>query len=104
MYIHERENWTVFRWDNDSVGQLLEEAAWQAGFFPMGLSETRMLNLYLDGHEGKINSRTWAANAKCSKDTAIRDIQDLIVKGILRQDVPGAKRPTYSIVHEPDDL
>lgn len=78
---------------------------WQkASGVPMTDRQTKMLNLYLDGHEGKITSRTWAVNAKCSKDTAIRDIQDLVAKNILREDVPGAKRPSYSIVHEPNAI
>jgi hypothetical protein len=42
--------------------------------------------------------------AKCSKDTAIRDIQDLVDKNILKEDIPGAKRPSYSIVYDSEDL
>ena len=42
--------------------------------------------------------------AKCSKDTAIRDIQDLVEKNILIEDIPGAKRPSYSIVYDAEDL
>ena len=56
------------------------------------------LNHYLDGHEGKISTKTWASRNKCSQDTALRDIRDLTDKGLLRQDVPGAKRPSFSIV------
>ncbi|MDY6005839.1 MAG: Fic family protein, partial [Parabacteroides sp.] len=39
-----------------------------------------------------------------SKDTAIRDIQDLLDKNILVEDIPGAKRPSYSIVYDAEDL
>lgn len=63
-----------------------------------------MLNLFPDGHEAKITSRTWASLAKCSKDTAIRDIQDLAGKEILREDIPDAKRPSYSIIYAPEDI
>ena len=63
-----------------------------------------MLNLFLDGYEAKITTKTWASLAKCSKDTAIRDIQDLVDKNILVIDVPGAKRPSYSIVYDSEDL
>ena len=42
--------------------------------------------------------------AKCSKDTALRDIQDLVEKDILREDFPGAKRPSYSIIYDPEDI
>ena len=63
-----------------------------------------MLNLFLDGYEAKITSKSWASLAKCSKDTAIRDIQDLVEKNILIEDIPGAKRPSYSIVYDAEDL
>ena len=66
--------------------------------------QTQMLNLFLDGYEAKITSKTWATLAKCSKDTAIRDIQDLVEKNILIEDIPGAKRPSYSIVYDSEDL
>ena len=71
---------------------------------PMTERQTQMLNLFLDGYEAKITSKTWATLAKCSKDTAIRDIQDLVAKNILIEDIPGAKRPSYTIVYNADDL
>ena len=78
---------------------------WQkASSIPMTGRQTQMLNLFLDGYEAKITSRTWASLAKCSKDTAIRDIQDLVDKNILIEDIPGAKRPSYSIVYDVEDL
>ena len=78
---------------------------WQkASSVPMTERQTQMLNLFLDGYEAKITSKTWATLAKCSKDTAIRDIQDLVGKNILIEDIPGAKRPSYSIVYDAEDL
>ena len=78
---------------------------WQkASAVPMTERQTRMLNLFLEGYEAKITSKTWATLAKCSKDTAIRDIQDLVDKNILAEDIPGAKRPSYSIVYDAEDL
>ena len=78
---------------------------WQkVASIPMTERQTQMLNLFLDGYEAKITSKTWASLAKCSKDTAIRDIQDLVNKNILREDIPGAKRPSYSIVYDAEDL
>ena len=78
---------------------------WQkASAVPMTERQTQMLNLFLDGNEAKITSKTWATLAKCSKDTAIRDIQDLVDKNILKEDIPGAKRPSYSIVYDAEDL
>ena len=66
--------------------------------------QTQVINLFLDGYEAKITSKTWAALGNCSKDTAIRDIQDLVTKGVLREEIPGAKRPCYTIVYDPEDL
>ena len=78
---------------------------WQkASSVPMTERQTKVLNLFLDGYESKITSKTWATLAKCSKDTAIRDIQDLLDKNILVEDIPGAKRPSYSIVYDAEDL
>ena len=78
---------------------------WQkASSIPLSQSQTDMLNLFLDGYEAKITSKTWASLAKCSKDTAIRDIQDLVDKEIIREDIPGAKRPSYSIIYDPEDI
>ena len=78
---------------------------WQkASSIPMTARQMQVLNIFLDGYEAKITSKSWAALAKCSKDTAIRDIQDLIGKNVLREDIPGAKRPSYSIVYDKEDL
>ena len=78
---------------------------WQkAASVTMSQRQTDMLNRFLDGYEAKITSKTWASLGKCSKDTAIRDIQDLVSKGILREDIPGAKRPSYSIVYDQEDI
>jgi Fic family protein len=63
-----------------------------------------MLNLFLDGYEAKITSKNWATLAKCSTDTANRDIQDLLAKNVLKIDIPGAKRPSYSIVYNSEDI
>lgn len=78
---------------------------WQrASKTPMSERQTATLNLFLDGYESKITTKQWAALNKCSKDTANRDIQDLVEKGILIEDIPGAKRPSYSIVYIDRDI
>lgn len=78
---------------------------WQkASSVALSQRQTDVLNLFLDGYEAKITSKTWASLAKCSKDTALRDIQDLVEKDILCEDFPGAKRPSYSIIYDPEDI
>ncbi len=78
---------------------------WQrASAMALSQRQTDILNLFLDSYEAKITSKTWASLGKCSKDTAIRDIQDLVAKDILREDIPGAKRPSYSIIYTTEDI
>ena len=56
-----------------------------------------MLNKLFDGFEGKLKSSKWAKIAKCSPDTALRDIKDLIAKGILRQELQGGRSTNYEL-------
>jgi Fic family protein len=56
-----------------------------------------VLNKLLDGFEGKLQSSKWAKMAKCSPDTALRDIKDLIDKGILRQEQQGGRSTNYEL-------
>ena len=56
-----------------------------------------MLNKLLDGLDGKLKSSKWAKMAKCSPDTALRDIKDLIEKGILQQEQPGDRSTNYKL-------
>ena len=100
--------WLVDAFDDAEalVSSILNKSFfWQkASSVPMTARQMQVLNIFLDGYEAKITSKSWAALAKCSKDTAIRDIQDLIGKNVLREDIPGAKRPSYSIVYDKEDL
>lgn len=57
-----------------------------------------MLNKLLDGFEGKLKTSKWAKIAKCSPDTALRDIRDLIHKGILQQEKEGGRSTNYEMV------
>ena len=57
-----------------------------------------MLNKLLDGFEGKLKTSKWAKITKCSQDTALRDIKDLIEKGILRQEKSGGRSTNYELI------
>jgi Fic family protein len=59
-----------------------------------------MLNRRLDGLEGKLTSSKWALLEKCSPDTALRDIQDLLDQGILTKDEGGGRSTSYSLATE----
>lgn len=57
-----------------------------------------MLNKLFDGFDGKLNSSKWAKITKCSADTALRDIQDLMNKGVLRKEIAGGRSTNYELV------
>ena len=56
-----------------------------------------MLNRLLDGFEGNLTSSKWATIEKCSPDTALRDITDLVDRGILQKDEGGGRSTSYSL-------
>lgn len=58
----------------------------------------KMINKLLDGFKGKLTSSKWAKINKCSRDSAIRDINDLISKNILRKDSAGGRSTNYELV------
>ncbi len=59
--------------------------------------QRKVLNKILDGFEGKLTSMKWAKMARCSKDTAIRDINDLINKNILQKEPEGGRSTNYEL-------
>jgi Fic family protein len=59
--------------------------------------QRRMLNALIDGFDGKLTSTKWAKITKTSADTALRDIDDLIGKGILKRDEGGGRSTSYSL-------
>ncbi|MGH6923452.1 MAG: Fic family protein [Propylenella sp.] len=56
-----------------------------------------VLNRLLDGLEGKLTSSKWAKLEKCSQDTALRDIDDLVGRGILAKNAAGGRSTSYSL-------
>lgn len=59
--------------------------------------QKKVLNKLLDEFEGKLTSMKWAKIAKCSKDSAIRDINDLISKDILQKETAGGRSTNYKL-------
>lgn len=59
--------------------------------------QRKIVNLLFDGFEGKLSSSKWAKINKCSADTALRDIQDLLNKKVLEKDQGGGRSTTYSL-------
>ncbi len=63
--------------------------------------QQKMINKLLDGFTGKLTSSKWAKINKCSQDTALRDIQDLIKKNILQKEASGGRSTNYELVNMP---
>jgi Fic family protein len=59
--------------------------------------QVRVLNRLLDGFEGKLTSGKWAVLAKCSPDTALRDINELTVMGVLQRSEAGGRSTSYAL-------
>ena len=58
-----------------------------------------VLNKLFEGFEGKLQTSKWAKIAKTSTDTALRDIKDLVEKGILRQTNEGGRNASYELTY-----
>ena len=85
--------------DATLAGVLDKAQFWQrwAGT-PMNARQTLVLNRVLDGMEGKLTNAKWAAMAKCSPDTALRDINDLLALGVLARLEGGGRNTAYTLV------
>lgn len=98
------------RWFLDVLGRALDSADltldrvlvkarfWQrwAGT-PLNPRQAKVLNRLLDGFEGKLTSAKWAAIAKCSADTALRDINALVEIGLLHKLSSGGRSTAYDL-------
>jgi len=82
--------------ENTLAGVFRKASFWE--FHPAGSMNDRqriIVNKLLDGLEGKLTSSKWAKIAKCSQDTALRDILDLVEKGVLIKDSAGGRSTSY---------
>lgn len=84
----------------DTLESVLVKARFWERFAKEALNkrQIKVLNRVLDGFEGKLTSSKWAKLAKCSQDTAGRDINDLIERGALRKNPGGGRSTSYSLI------
>jgi Fic family protein len=68
---------------------------------PLNERQMKLINKLLDGFEGKLTSSKWATIAKCSPDTALRDINDLLARGMLRKASAGGRSTCYELNDPP---
>ena len=77
---------------------LIKARSWQRwASLPLNERQIKLLNRLLDGFDGKLTSSKWAAIAKCSPDTALRDINDLLARGVLRKTEGGGRSTGYEL-------
>jgi len=86
--------------DLDTV--LARARFWQRwGAQPLNERQVKLLNRLLDGFEGKLTTSKWAAITRCSPDTALRDISDLLARGLLRKSDAGGRSTSYELNEPP---
>jgi Fic family protein len=70
---------------------------------PMNDRQRAMVNRLLTEFEGKLTTSKWAKMAKCSQDTALRDIEDLVRYEVLRRGDGGGRSTNYLLVADLTD-
>lgn len=87
----------------ESTTELLSKILIKAEFWKINSKtilnkrQQKMLNKLLDGFDGKLTTSKWGKICKCSQDTALRDIQDLIKKDILQKEKSGGRSTNYEL-------
>jgi Fic family protein len=87
-----------------STDSILTKVLFKADFWQKHIDtaindrQRKLLNRLMDGFDGKLTSSKWAKIAKCSKDSAVRDINDLIEKGILQKEPAGGRSTNYELI------
>jgi len=88
----------------ESTSEILSSILIKAEFWKsnsktiMNERQQKMLNKLLDGFDGKLTTSKWGKICKCSQDTALRDIQDLIKKDILQKEKSGGRSTNYELI------
>ena len=83
----------------ETLGSVLQKSRFWERFAqePLNERQIKVLNRLLDGFEGKLTTSKWARLARCSQDTAYRDILELIERGAMQKDPGGGRSTSYSL-------
>jgi Fic family protein len=80
------------------AGTIAKARAWEKlRDVAMNDRQRLVINKLIDGFEGKLTTSKWAALTKSSQDTALRDIQQLVSRGVLVRDAAGGRSTSYSL-------
>ena len=87
-----------------TVGAVLAKARFWDSLAGVAINQRQrlVLNRLLDGFEGKLTTSKYAKLAKCSQDTALRDILPLVDRGILLRNPEGGRSTSYALAFESD--
>ena len=82
-----------------TLASILKKARYWEWLATKTLNERQrlLLNKLLDGFTGKLTTSKWAKIAKCSQDTALRDIQQLVEQGVLEKENAGGRSTSYGL-------
>lgn len=82
-----------------TLDQVLAKAKFwqQTATIPMNERQIKVLNRLLDGFEGKLTTSKWAALARCSTDTALRDVNELVQYGVLQRSQARGRSTSYEV-------
>ena len=69
---------------------------------PLNERQRLVITAVLEGFEGKLTTSKWAALTKSSQDTALRDIQQLVERGVLVRSPAGGRSTSYSLADDPN--
>ena len=90
--------WAVCQAQQTLDAVLLKTRYWQRwATLPLNERQVKVLNRLLDGFDGKLTNSKWAAIVKCSPDTALRDINDLLARGVLSKTGAGGRSTSYEL-------
>jgi Fic family protein len=92
----------IARSGETSAGALKRARFWEKlDTVPLNERQRSVLHRYLDGFEGSLTSSKYAKLARCSQDTAHRDIVNLVGLGVLVQNSAGGRSTSYSVAGWP---
>lgn len=85
---------------SETLSSVLRKAEFWETHSEMRFNERqkKLINMLFDGFFGKLNTSKWAKIAKCSSDTALNDINDLICKGVLKKNAEGGRSTNYELM------
>lgn len=93
----------IERSDRALQGVLRKARLWQSiNLNPINERQRRVINRMLDQFKGHLTTSKYARLAKCSTDTALRDIRELLKQGVMAKNTAGGRSTSYRLAHEGD--